>query len=294
MMLAFPALSVSPERHNCRLTLVAPLGWQPDDRFRCIAEGSGEYHDILANVQRFRGQAYLADGALRPADLTPDGLHKQHLDQKSWHLITHDCSGSLVSCARYYPIANATFDSTTVSRSALARSVEWRPLLRSVVEESIRTATMRAANFAELGGWCVAPAWRNTSQALRSVLYMYALGEVLGGTVGLSTATTRHASSSILQRLGARKAGLHGEELPSYFDPMFECEMELLQFDSLSPAPKYATQVRNFREEIVNDMRVVCYPSAAAVCAHSLSGLLNALRIGAGPSVEVNALAHRI
>ena len=106
---------------------------------------------------------------------------------------------------------------------------------------------------------------------------MFALGELLGGTIGLSTATTRHCSSSILQRLGARKASLDGEELPSYYDRRFECQMELLQFDSLRPSPKYARQVAEYRALLRSDMRVLCATEAAPTSIASLTSLLAAL-----------------
>ena len=106
---------------------------------------------------------------------------------------------------------------------------------------------------------------------------MFALGESLGGASGLSTATTRHCSSSILQRLGAQKASLDGEVLPSYFDRRFDCEMELLQFDSLRPSPKYVRQVAEYREMLLSDMRVLCAAGSAPTSVTSLTSLLAAL-----------------
>jgi hypothetical protein len=253
--------------------LLAPLRWQRQSQFDDVVVDELAYHDLLGDVQRFRGQSYLADGALRPADLAPDGRHQQPIDPYSWHLVIRNEGREVVSCARYYSLPNPSFETTLTSRSRLAKEPEWESHVRSLVEHSIRQARDRGAQFAELGGWCVAESARKTSHALRSVLTMYALGEILGGTVGLSTATTRHSSSSILQRLGANKAGWQGITLPTYFEPLFDCDMELLQFDSAKPAPKYAAQVAAYQHHMRSSVRVVCCGASAPTCARSLQSL---------------------
>lgn len=275
--------SVSPrflnrdDRYGFQHTLLSPANWQPDSRFEHVTTDEFEHMRLLEAVQRFRGEHYLNDGALTRENLTVDGRHKQAADSESWHLILQDADGDLVSCARYWPILNPTFDLTSVSRSALAQS-EWRPHLMRVVEMSIRKAQARSAHFAELGGWCVAPSARKSTQAIRSVLLMYALGEVLGGTVGLSTATKRHSSSSILQRLGARVANIDGNELPSYYEPMFDCEMDLLEFDSESPAAIYRSGVDVFRSQILTKMRIISCVRKPDTNSESLANLLKALQ----------------
>jgi hypothetical protein len=251
-----------------------------EHRFREVVVDQSAYTDTIGAVQRFRGKSYLEDGALRHGSLTSDGRHCQPADYDSWHLIVRSDEGEVVTCARYHPIAEPRFEATVASKSALAKSPEWRAKVKAVVDNSIGRAVRRGAHFAELGGWCVASASRNTAHALRSVLYMYALGEILGGTVGLSTATKRHSSSSILQRLGAKKADLNGEVLPPYFEPLFDCEMELLQFDSRHPAERYAGQVAEYREHMKTEMQVLCCLPEPATCIPSLVGLLNAVSHG--------------
>lgn len=270
--------------------LIAPAGWSQVHRFFGATVDPAGHADLLRDVQRFRGRSYLADGAVREGDLTSDGRLHQQVDNDSWHLVIRDDDGNIISCARYYSSHSPRFESTTTAKSALAQSPIWRPKVERVVENAIHLAKQRGALFAEVGGWCVADAARNTRQALNSVLYMFALGEVLGGTIGLSTATTRHASSSILQRLGARKASLFGEPLPSYFDPRFECEMELLQFDSLRPAPRYAQQVAEYRSLIKAEMRVICSAQPQPTSVTSLTSLLQALNPLALASAPVLSL----
>jgi len=63
----------------------------------------------------------------------------------------------------------------------------------------------------------------------------YSLARILGGCVGITTATERHHSSSILRRIGGHSLQYRGTELPSYYDPQYRCKMEVLRFDSSSP-----------------------------------------------------------
>jgi len=271
-----PASRLDPAH---RFVLLAPLSWKRQSQFDEVVVNECSYDHLLSALQRFRGRSYLADGALRPSDLTSDGRHQQPIDSHSWHLVIQNEVDEVVSCARYYSLPNPSFETTLTSRSRLANQPEWRTQVRSVVENSIRLAADRGAQFAELGGWCVAESVRNTAHALRSVLSMYALGEILGGTVGLSTATTRHSSSSILQRLGAEKADWQGRPLPTYFEPMFDCDMELLQFDSSKPAPKYASQIANYQKQMRSSVRVICRGSSVPTCISSLQSLAERVRI---------------
>jgi hypothetical protein len=65
----------------------------------------------------------------------------------------------------------------------------------------------------------------------------------LGGCIGLATATVRHSSAGILRRIGLTPLTVDGVELPSYWDPHYQCEMEALRFDSDLPSPKYARAI---------------------------------------------------
>lgn len=256
-----------------RFVLLAPLGSKPKDVFDHMVVDDSSHHQLLAAVQRFRGQNYLADGALRPSDLTPDGRHNQPIDPHSWHVVVQNESGEVVSCARYYSSPSPSFDSTLASRSRLAREPEYRSQVRELVESSIRSARNRGTQFGEVGGWCIAESARKTPHALRSVLCLFALGEILGGTLGFITATTRHSSSSILQRLGAHIANFQGRIMPTYFEPMFDCDMELLQFDTSKPAPKYAAQVTAYQHLLRSSVQVVCSSAGVPTCVRSLHAL---------------------
>ena len=93
-------------------------------------------------------------------------------------------------------------------------------------------------SYVELGGWVVGAELRCSTEAIRMLLMMYALSQALGGAIALSTATTRHNSSSILRRTGGRPLEAESAEVLPYFDPAYNCEMEMIAFDSRFPNPR--------------------------------------------------------
>ncbi len=55
---------------------------------------------LFSQMQRFRGQVYLKDGAIKQSDLI-DGRHVVEADDFSWHLLVHDENGTIAGCIRY-------------------------------------------------------------------------------------------------------------------------------------------------------------------------------------------------
>jgi hypothetical protein len=104
--------------------------------------------------------------------------------------------------------------------------------------------------FGEVGGWAVAEAYRCTVEPLRIILATYGLLRLLGGALGVATATFRHGSAPILQRIGLRSLAADGRELPPYFDAHYGCQMQVLQFDSRHPATKYENWVAELAEDL--------------------------------------------
>jgi hypothetical protein len=260
-----------------RQVLVAPGGSDAGRYFANVAPASSFWRDVVDDLQRFRGSFYYADGALRKSDLTSDGRHHQAIDLKSWHLLSLDANNNIMSCARYFVPENATFESTSASRSSLAASPIWRAKLKIAIDGAIQSARQRGMTFAELGGWCVSINCRNSREVLRTVLSMFALGKILGGTLALSTATKRHASAEILRRLGGFPLQAEGSALPAYFEPLYRCEMELLTFDSSFPAPKYAHQVSAYCAQMQDSLEVLQMAENPASASESLFSLANKL-----------------
>src|SRR5262245_11714029 len=70
--------------------------------------------------------------------------------------------------------------------------------------------------------------------------------------VGMTTATFRHCSATILKRLGGSRFEIDGRTLPPYFDARYGCTTELLRFDSRSPNPKYIGLIDRVSETLAN------------------------------------------
>jgi hypothetical protein len=131
------------------------------------------------------------------------------------------------------------------------------------VEAELTRAREEYLKYAEVGGWAVAKESRCTSEGLLLALAGYSLGRICGGCLGLTTATVRHCSSSILRRLGGSPLEAGGKAVPSYYDPKYDCHMEILRFDSRKPNAKYADVIELLREKMAN-VKVIALPSKEA------------------------------
>jgi hypothetical protein len=213
---------------------------------------------ILTQLQRLRGRVYLRDGAIEPWQLSDDGRHLLDVDNDSWHVVSLHPSGEVVACARYRPHGGSVrFEDLGVWSSALARHREWQLMLREAVEGEIALARQQNVAYAEVGGWAVTEEMRFTPQAVDIALSTYALAQTLGGCVGITTATVRNHSSKILRKIGGRPLEVAARPLPSYYDPQYRCDMELLRFESNAPNPKYQARMARV-EQRLPDLPVVC------------------------------------
>ena len=221
--------------HN-EMVLLAPAGCFIPESFTRLSVDRNRHARWLSEVQRVRGGIYLADGALRPSQLAADGRYVQPHDYDGWHVLAVDGNGKVRGCARYrHLIGNVGFDDLGVRESALARCDQWGLSLRAAVECEIVRAKQHGMAFSEVGGWAIVPEKRCTTEALRIAMATYSLAQMLGGCVGITTATERHRSSSMLRRIGGRSLEHRGRELPAYYDPQYRCQMEVLRFDSSAP-----------------------------------------------------------
>lgn len=223
-----------------QLILLAPDGARIPNGFRNVISDPERHAEILADMQKMRGRIYLEDGAIAPHQLRLDGRHCSPADHESWHLLTLDQCGSVSGCVRYREHRNTiSFHQLGLGECALAECRQWGTKLKAAVESDLAAARRMAISFVEVGGWALAKERRCTGEALRTALATYSLAQVLGGCVGVATATVRHRSSSILKRIGGSSLEIGGEELPAYFDPHYNCDMEIVRFHSDAPNQKY-------------------------------------------------------
>ena len=247
-----------------RLLLVAPenICVQNVAPFKNVVADPSGRSGLLAEIQRLRGGIYMRDGALHSHQLSVDGRHCTDEDDHSWHLIVLNRAGRVSACIWYRDLGRrASFDQLRVGSTPLA-ATDHRERVTSAVEDELDRARRNGLSYAEVGGWAVAPESRCTSEGLLLALGAYSLGRLLGGALGMTTATVRHASSTILRRLGGCSLESGGEEIPSYYDPKYRCMMELLRFDSRRPSAKYAGLVERLCEKLIE------VPVLAAVHAY--------------------------
>jgi hypothetical protein len=81
-------------------------------------------------------------------------------------------------------------------------------------------------------------------------LAVFGLSHALGDAIGISAATQRHGSASILRRIGGRPLEHGGSPLPSYYDPQYRCEMEALRFYSWAPNPRFGIWIEEVKAEL--------------------------------------------
>jgi hypothetical protein len=232
-----------------RLVLLAPPQAVVPSIFENVAIDCSRHRRLLRELQRLRGSIYLRDGAVDSKQLSPDGLHQTPEDDRSWHLVMFNRHRRISACAWYLQHDEAVqADDLRVRTCPLAGADGWRSGFRKAVELEIANARRSGLHLTEVGGWAVAKESRRTSEGLVLALAGFSLGRICGGTLGITTATVRHCSSTILRRLGGSPLEVDGTAVPAYYDPKYKCMMELLRFDSRRPNAKYVGLVERLRE----------------------------------------------
>lgn len=244
-----------------RLILLAPPSAVVPDHFDRVEFNRDRHEHLLRSLQRFRGSVYLDDGAVTSEQLSPDGTHETPEDDRSWHLLMLNARDEIVASAWYLDHHNDVyFDRLRLRHSPLAQTPAWREPLWHAVTQEIAHAREHGLRYAEVGGWAVANESRRSCDALVVALAAYSLGRICGETIGITTATVKHGSSSILCRIGGRPLELQGSVLPQYFDERYQCVMEILRFDSRTPSPRFDPLVHILHRRL-SRVAVIARPS---------------------------------
>ena len=231
--------------------ILAPSYGDVPDSLAGACLDSRSHANALFDIQVLRGSVYREYGPIA-AQLLADGRHYQTVDAQSWHIVLHDSNHRLLGCSRYRPVEGG-FEQLGASQSAIAQSQRFGPILRTAVERQIGLARRNGIQYGEVGAWALRPEIRCSTAAVNIALMTFVLAESLGGGLGITTATTRHHSASILRRLGGRRLA----ELPAYYDPRYGCVIEILQFSSANMDTHFADRVEKLRGEI-EKMPIIC------------------------------------
>jgi hypothetical protein len=242
-----------------RCQVLAPPNSHPTNAFSDAKIDDEVYSGLLTSLQSLRGRVYLQDHAIQPWDVDAAGRFLMPGDDLSWHFLLTDNEQEVFGCVRYLvhppPIS---FDKLLICHSSLALAAEWHEKVREAVENDIKLALEQQLSYVEVGGLALAEEWRGTSAVLDILVASYALGHLWGGCLGYCTATIRHSSSSILRKIGGARFQVRGEALPPYKDPGYGCEMELLRFDSRSPARRFIPLINEVEEKLATGIGIVC------------------------------------
>jgi hypothetical protein len=258
-----------------RLVLLAPPESHVPTFFGNVTGDEVEHRRLVTDMQRLRGSVYLRDGAVTPDDLSSEGLHKTPEDARSWHLLMRNEEGGLSACIWYLEYNTLpAFQQLRARHCALSRSYDWHDRVRRAVAGEVAQARVERVRYSEVGGWAVSEKARCSTEGLMMILATFSLSRALGGALGLATATIRHSSAAMLQRLGLSKL----DQIPSYYDPDYDCEMELLRFDTRHSSPKYHAAIEMLKSRmasvsvIVPDESPVMAPSHVPAPAVRISG----------------------
>jgi hypothetical protein len=248
-----------------RLVLLAPDLTVPESLHRVEVDAL-QHQKLVWEMQRLRGSVYLHDGAVNRSQLTPEGLHRTIEDDKSWHLLMLNQRGDVTGCAWYLEHPNTVqARQLRLRHCPLATAGKWRRKLWKAVESELAIARRERLVYAEVGGWAVAEESRATCEGLVLALAGYSLGRLCGGALGITTATVRHCSSSILRKIGGALLEVDGTIVPPYYDPRYNCEMEILRFDSRKPNAKFAGLIELLCHKLQNVLVITRPRSIPAV-----------------------------
>ena len=236
-----------------RLVLLAPSETAVPGFFRNLDCDASRHRKLVREMQLLRGNIYLRDGAVERRRLAADGTHRTPEDEKSWHLLMLNNDGRVNACVWYLRHdSSVTVDHLRMRNCPLGREQGIGDRLWKAVESDIARARRDGIHYAEVGGWAAAKEGGCTSEGLVLALAGYSLAQIYGGALGITTATVRHCSSTILRRLGGSSLEIDGVTIPPYYDPTYQCAMELLRFDSRRPTTKYAGLIELLRNQLAH------------------------------------------
>ena len=228
-----------------QLVLVAPLHASDLGAFSNVTIDTARNRQLVHEMQRLRGSIYLDEGNVTHHELTSDGRHHTPEDDRSWHLLMTDQHGQVRSCVLYLEHDHAVaMPHLRLRECPLITNPASRSQVTVAVESEIGRARHAGLRFGELGGWAISKERRGTPDGLMMTLAVYALCRMRGGAVCITTANVAHSCSSILRRVGGSYLEFEGTPIPSYFDPRYKTDIDLLRFDSRSPNPKYVDLIQ--------------------------------------------------
>lgn len=206
--------------------------------------------DLIVRMQRLRGRIYLEDGAIE-GNAVRDGRHRTPQDARSWHLLMEDSDGEVRGCIRAQ-VHNPAASLSKLAAYRAARTMDdpWGHRCKNALRAEMSLAHRLGIPVIEVGGLAVDQTIRGSSALVKMTGGLQNLAEHLGGAIAIGTVTCRHNTSLVLRRIGGQSLQDGGNTLPSYYDPRYRCEMEILKFYSWLPN-HHQRRYRRFSEHLM-------------------------------------------
>ncbi len=250
-------------QHTYRVQLLAPAQACLNNQFRNTRFDPRLHEQYLAKMQRTRGRIYVNDGAVPADQLTRDLRHQMPGDDESWHFLLIQDENEVVGCARYlaHP-RSVSYNDLRISETPVALDPRWASAIRQSVENDLALVREKHLTYVECGGLALTEELRGTKAALEILLASFAWGNLMEGCISTCTATVRHKSSTILQKVGGVPFPLADGCLPPYFDPHYDCQIQILRFDSREHHPRFKPMIEELCAKLQDSPVLVGRPSS--------------------------------
>lgn len=175
------------------------------------------YQSSLQMIRRFRGSMCLSNGLVPAEAVDANGCHFLSCDAQNYHLLLTEQNGRLAAClrVRFHPVG------TSASGLRMFASLRRLPPalhVSSALNELILQGRSMQYGVAELGGWVMAPGWRETPAASLLPLFALTLVRMVQPSVMLEHADATGETPSILRNLGGSPLSYQGATIPAAHD----------------------------------------------------------------------------
>jgi hypothetical protein len=238
---------------NVNLTIIAPSAEKIPDCLPHYIPDEGLRRKLVDEVQRFRGRIFVQDNSLPASALDAQGRHNMPYDDEAWHLLVWDRYQNVCGAMRV-GIHLQKHRPVRLEDLQISKFLAHLPTAtRSLVEGAARAYLRRIRSpspFFEPGGWVIAENARKSTLASVLAAAVWSLGRAVGGSAGLSMATMKNNSASILKKMGGFELFSRGVPLAPFFDPYHGSQMELIGFDPSYLNPRLEATVAEIQEFI--------------------------------------------
>lgn len=247
--------SLYPRLKDFELCCLAPDYAHIPTYLRCVHRDDKAYHGLLAEIQRFRGRVYVQDGAIPETALDTQRRHYTPYDLDCWHIAVLDEAKRVCAVIRnlFLPQREVKVSLASLQVHALLERIvgTTRIDFQTALERYIENARMETPFILETGGWAVDPDVRNAAVAPITMATSWALGRIHGGARGIGSATMRHGSATMSRRFGG--FGIPRDPhstLGPFYDSYYQCEMQILGFDSRILNPLFESTVCDIQQAL--------------------------------------------